>query len=95
MAPSNSGANFEATYIEVGPSAPPIIPIAAACFKLKSKIPRDVNAIAPNNVAKIPNCAAAPRSNVLGFASSGPKSVIAPTPIKIINGAIPLAIAIV
>ncbi len=37
MAPSNSGANFEATYIEVGPSAPPIIPIAAACFKLKSK----------------------------------------------------------
>jgi len=87
MAPSNSGANFEATYIEVGPSAPPIMPIAAACFKLKSKTPRDVNAIAPNNVAKIPNCAAAPRSKVLGLAKSGPKSVIAPTPIKIINGA--------
>ena len=31
MAPNNSGANLEAIKIDVGPSAPPIIPIAAAC----------------------------------------------------------------
>ena len=45
-------------------------------------------------VAKIPNCAAAPRISVFGLASKGPKSVIAPTPIKINNGAIPEATAV-
>ena len=49
-------------------------------------------ASAPNNVPKIPNCAAPPSKAVLGFASIGPKSVIAPTPIKIINGKIPVVI---
>ena len=28
----NSGANIDETYIAVGPSAPPMIPVAAACF---------------------------------------------------------------
>ena len=31
LAPNNSGASFEDKKIAVGPSAPPIIPIAAAC----------------------------------------------------------------
>ena len=31
IGPSNSGASFDAKKIAVGPSAPPIIPIAAAC----------------------------------------------------------------
>ena len=44
-------------------------------------------------VAKIPNWAAAPNINVLGFANIGPKSVMAPTPIKITNGATPEPIA--
>ena len=35
IAPSNSGASFEATNIDVGPSAPPIIEIAAACSRVK------------------------------------------------------------
>ena len=77
----------------VGPSAPPIIPVAAACLRVKETIPRLFNSKAPRTVAKIPNCAAAPRINVFGFASMGPKSVIAPTPIKITNGATPEAIA--
>ena len=35
MAPNNSGANLDVTNIDVGPSAPPIIPIEAACSKEK------------------------------------------------------------
>ena len=42
---------------------------------------------------QIPNCAAAPSSRVRGLASSGPKSVIAPTPMKITSGAMPEPIA--
>ena len=45
--------------------------------------------MAPSNVAKIPNCAAAPSNNVFGLAKSGPKSVNAPTPINMINGNAP------
>ena len=55
IAPNSSGARIEATYIEVGPSAPPIIPIAAACLRLKSKTPSTESPTAPNSVAKIPN----------------------------------------
>ena len=45
-------------------------------------------AIAPRYAAKIPNCAAAPRRKLFGLAINGPKSVIAPTPIKIRDGKI-------
>ena len=59
---------------------------------LKSINPRDVSPTAPSTVAKIPNWAAAPRNRVRGLASSGPKSVIAPTPMNITSGATPLAL---
>ena len=50
---------------------------------------------APTSVPKIPNCAAAPNNAVLGFAINGPKSVIAPTPIKINIGKRPVSTPIV
>ena len=65
----------------VGPSAPPMMPIAEACCTLKS-------IIAPANATNTPIWAAAPRSMVFGFAIRGPKSVIAPTPMKIRGGKI-------
>ena len=43
-------------------------------------------AIAPISVAKMPNCAAPPKSAILGLAISGPKSVMAPTAIKMNSG---------
>ena len=45
--------------------------------------------IAPMKVAKMPSCAAAPSKRLLGFAIRGPKSVIAPTPIKMSGGRMP------
>ena len=68
--------------MDVGPSAPPMIEIAAAALSLKPI------AIAPKYAPKIPNCAAAPSKKLLGFAISGPKSVMAPTPMKIKDGKI-------
>ena len=56
--------------------------IAAAAISLKP------NAIAPKYAAKIPNCADAPSKKLLGLAISGPKSVMAPTPMKIREGKI-------
>ena len=44
--------------------------------------------IAPANATNTPIWAAAPRSMVFGFAIRGPKSVIAPTPMKIRGGKI-------
>jgi Na+-transporting methylmalonyl-CoA/oxaloacetate decarboxylase beta subunit len=41
--------------------------MAAASFRLKSKIPMALKPMAPNKVAKIPNCAAAPSNKVLGL----------------------------
>ncbi len=70
-------------YIAVGPSAPPIIPIEAASASGKP------NSSAPKNATYIPNCAAAPNNKLFGFAISGPKSVIAPTPKNINGGYIP------
>ncbi len=66
--------------MEVGPSAAPIIPIEAA--SLRSKPSRTEAA----TVAKIPNCAAAPKSKSLGLESSGPKSIIAPIPMNSKSG---------
>ena len=68
--------------MDVGPSAPPIMETAAAALSLKPR------AIAPKYAAKIPNCAAAPSRKLFGFAISGPKSVMAPTPRNISDGRI-------
>lgn len=53
--------------IDVGPSAPPIIEIAAACCNVKS-IPGMYwdKTTAPTNEPKIPNWAAPPSNAVLG-----------------------------
>ena len=73
---------FIAKNIEVGPSAPPIIAIAAAAISLNPI------SMASMYAPKIPNCAAAPSRKLFGFAISGPKSVIAPTPRKMSDGKI-------
>ena len=88
MGPSRSGASLEVTKIEVGPSAPPMMAMDAASLRVNSMpgIPSAVIASAPIRVPKMPNCAAAPSSRVLGLASIGPKSVMAPTPRKISSG---------
>ena len=62
--------------MEVGPSAAPMIPIDAA--SLSSNPISDATQIAK----KMPNCAAAPNKNMIGCDRSGPKSIIAPIPIK-------------
>ena len=80
MGPKRSGASFDVTNIAVGPSAPPMIPVEAASKGLNPK------AVQPKNAIKIPSCAAAPKRRLFGFAISGPKSVIAPTPRKIRQG---------
>ena len=68
-----------ATTIDVGPSAAPIIAIEAA-----SLIGKNIDA--KQSVKKIPNCAAAPKIISFGFESNGPKSIIAPIPMKRISG---------
>ena len=70
----------------------PLDAINKASAREKSINPELVRAMAPSTVVKIPNWAAAPRNRVLGLASSGPKSVMAPTPMKITSGKIPGAI---
>lgn len=64
----------------VGPSAPPMIPMEAASGIEKPR------RIAPKNVTYTPNWAAAPNRSVLGLAIQGPKSVMAPTPMKMMGG---------
>ena len=71
-----------ARNMDVGPSAPPMIAIAAAAMSLNPM------SIAMIYAPKIPNCAAAPKRKLFGFAISGPKSVNAPTPRKIKDGRI-------
>ncbi len=80
MGASNSGASLDATKIEVGPSMAPMTPMDAASLSGKP------NAIASMSVPKMPNCPAAPSRTMRGCASSGEKSIIAPTPIKISSG---------
>ena len=60
----------------VGPSHAPMMAMETACPRPNPK------ASASSNVRKIPNCPAAPKISTLGFASIGPKSIIAPKPIK-------------
>ena len=80
IAEIKSGASLEVTIIAVGPSAPPIIAIAAAAAAEKPRTEARINAI------NMPNCAPAPISILLGFAINGPKSVIAPIPRNISGG---------
>ena len=65
----------------VGPSAPPIMPMEAASGSSNRPV-----ASAPQNATKMPTCAAAPRSSVLGLDMTGPKSVSAPSPRKMMGG---------
>ena len=83
-----SGAILDVTKIAVGPSAPPIIPIAEASLAVKSVHPKQFlpMAIAPINVIKIPIWAAAPNNIVFLLAINGPKSVVAPIHRKIKHG---------
>ena len=60
IGPSRSRAICVATIIDVGPSAAPMIPIEAACLMSKPI------SVASTIVIKIPNCAAAPKSNSIG-----------------------------
>ena len=87
IGPRSSGASFDVTKIAVGPSAPPIIPIAPACCAVKPKN------IAPVKVMNIPICAAAPRIKLFVFALRGPTAVVAPTPKNISCAHIPTFLA--
>ena len=64
----------------VGPSAPPMMAMEAAAAASKPKM------TAPTKVRNTPSCAAAPMSMLLGLAISGPKSVMAPMPMKMSGG---------
>ena len=66
--------------MEVGPSAPPMMAMAAAT------LPGKPSTSASRNAEKMPSCAAAPSSSEDGRAISGPKSVMAPIPRKMMDG---------
>ena len=66
--------------MDVGPSIAPMTPMEAASGRVKPI------ARASSMTAKMPNWPAAPRRTIFGFSSSGPKSVIAPMPMKISSG---------
>ena len=95
IAPRRFGARREVSQIAVGPSAPPMMPIEAAAqsgSQPKKSAPKiAARPSEPKSAKKIPNCAAPPRSAIFGFAISGPKSVIAPTPMKIMIGKTPVS----
>ena len=83
IGPSRPGASLVVTYMAVGPSAPPMMPMAPASAGEKPAHSARINA------RKMPSCAAAPSSRDFGLAISGPKSVIAPTPMKMSGGKMP------
>ena len=66
--------------IAVGPSAAPMMPMAAASLMGK---PRRAARL---KVKKMPNCAAAPKNMSFGSFSSGSKSIIAPMPTNSSSG---------
>ena len=90
-APRSFGDSLLVRKIDVGPSAPPMIPMEAASFRSNS-IPIFARTRAPIRAKKMPNWAAAPSNADFGLASSGPKSVMAPTPMKISSGNTPVSI---
>ena len=69
----------------VGPSAPPMMPSDAASLMLKAPLP-----MATSSTVKIPSCAAAPKMERRRLRSIGPKSVSAPTPMKMTGGRKPV-----
>ena len=86
IGPNKWGARTIEVYIAVGPSAPPIIAKeAASWFEKPIKL-------AIIRTEKIPICAAAPKNTSRKFYNIGPKSVRAPTPIKISGGKNPVLI---
>ena len=95
MAPRRSGASRLVSQMAVGPSAPPMMPIEAAALigsQPKKSCPKAAaSPSAPKSAKKMPNCAAPPRRAIFGLAISGPKSVIAPTPMKIMIGNTPVS----
>ena len=80
MAPIRSGASFDDRKMAVGPSAPPMMPMAPASEGLNP------SARAMAYAPKIPVWAAAPIRISLGFEIRAEKSVIAPRPRKMIDG---------
>ena len=80
MAPSSSGARRVVRKMAVGPSAPPMMPMEADWGPVKP------SSTPPRKATNTPSCAAAPSSRLLGLLSRGPKSVMAPTPMKIRQG---------
>ena len=69
-----------ATKMDVGPSAAAMMPVEAASAMSK---PRSV---ATMITKKMPNCAAAPKMSRNGLESRGPKSIMAPMPMKSSSG---------
>ena len=72
---SSMGASVLVTYIAVGPSAPPIMPIAWTER-------HQIQAAVPKESRKNAELCRRTESRLLGFAISGPKSVMAPMPRK-------------
>ena len=70
----------------VGPSAPPMMPMAAASGRVNDNPGIRSAVSAPQKATNMPTCAAAPSSSVLGLERMGPKSVIAPIPRNIRGG---------
>ena len=68
----------------VGPSAPPMMPNEPASWGVNPKS-RDTS-----STAKMPIWAAAPKMASFRLRSMGPKSVSAPTPMKMMGGSSPL-----
>ena len=66
-----------------------MMPMEAASFKSKPSMTAAIIA------KKMPNCAAAPKRNIFGFESSGPKSIIAPMPMNSSSGSASLASMVV
>ena len=66
-----------------------MMPMEAASFKSKPSMTAAIIA------KKMPNCAAAPKRNIFGFESSGPKSIIAPMPMNSSSGSASLASIVV
>src|SRR5664280_1797059 len=65
-----------------------MIPIAAASLRPGIPVTPGIRPTSRASiiVKKIPNCAAAPKNNISGSCRSGPKSIIAPTPMKMRMG---------
>ena len=90
MGASSSGARRLVRKMAVGPSAPPMMAMAAAWAAVNMGSP-PMMMLFPRKFARvkatyIPNWAAAPSRRLMGLAIRGPKSVIAPTPIKMRQG---------